>query len=384
MNTKRILVLGGYGSTGRPLCNLLLQETAVQVVVGGRTPAKGEAFAAELNERFGGARATAVIVDAASLPSLQAALVGVDVVVAASSTSAYTENIARAALAAHADYLDVNFSAHKTAVLKQLAPEIEAAGFCFVTDGGFHPGVPAALVRFAASRFDELQKANVASVIKIDWRQVDVGLDTAEEMVSEFMGMESRYFQNGRWRKAPLMGMGGMLTMDYGEPFGRQYGVPMGLDEMAPLPEQIPGLRETGFFVGSFNWFTDWFIMPVVAVGIKISRKWKRPLGRLLLWSLRQFTKPPYGTVLRLEAEGRKNGQTRQFVVQMTHDDGYVFTAVPAAACLLQLLDGSARQPGLHWQGQLVEPARFLADMARMGIDIQENESIGEVVMKPA
>ena len=380
---KKILVLGGYGSTGRPLCHYLLQETDVKVVVAGRNVAKGEALAAELNSRFGQGRVTAVPVDAASRSSLEAAFAGVDMVVVASSTVQYTEQVARACLAAGVDYFDVNFSESKTAVLRQLAPEIEAAGLCFVTDGGFHPGVPAALVRYAAPRFDQLAQANVASVIKIDWLRYDVGVDTAEEMAGEFMGMDSSYYRNGRWQKSPMMGMGGMLTLDYGEPFGNQYAVPMALAEMRRLPELIPSLQDTGFFVGGFNWFTDWFIMPIVALGVKISAKWKRPLGRLLLWSLRKFSRPPYGTVLRMEACGTKHGDPYALDVQMTHEDGYVFTAIPAVACLLQMLDGSIRQPGLHWQGLLVEPERFLADMARMGIDIEENEPMAEAVMNP-
>ncbi len=209
----------------------------------------------------------------------------------------------------------------------------------------------------------------------------DVGVDTAEEMAGEFMGMDSSYYQNGRWHKAIMAGMGGMLTLDYGEPFGKQYAVPMGLAEMRRLPELIPSLQDTGFFVGGFNWFTDWFVMPIVAVGVKIHAGWKRPLGRLLLWSLRKFSRPPYGTVLRMEARGIKQGSPSALDVQMSHEDGYVFTAIPAVACLLQLLDASIRQPGLQWQALIVEPQRFLADMARMGIDIQENEPMTEAVM---
>lgn len=384
MNKKTILVLGGYGSTGRPLCAFLLRESDVKVVVAGRTLAKAESLATELKERFGGERATAVAVDAASQASLVAAFTGVDMVVVASSTVQYTENLAQACLVTGIDYLDVNFSEHKTAVLRSLAPAIEKAGLCFVTDGGFHPGIPAALVRYAVPRFDQLEKANVASVIKIDWRRYDIGLATAEEMAGEFMGMDSSYFRNGRWHKALVAGSGGMLTLDYGEPFGKQYAVPMCLDEMRRLPDFVPGLQETGFFVGGFNLFTDWFVMPIVAVGVKISARWKRPLGRFLLWSLRKFSRPPFGTVLKMEAQGMKHGNSYAFDVQMAHEDGYVFTAIPAVACLLQLLDGSIRQPGLHWQGLLVEPERFLADIGRMGIDIKESEVLSETVMNLA
>ncbi len=96
------------------------------------------------------------------------------------------------------------------------------------------------------------------------------------------------------------------------------------------------------------------------------------PDGRYAIYCCKKQT---FGwSFLRLEARGLKDGQPQQLTLQMTHEDGYVFTAIPAVACLLQLLDGSIRQPGLYWQALIVEPIRFLADMARMGIDIQEDE----------
>jgi len=44
---------------------------------------------------------------------------------------------------------------------------------CFIADGGFHPGLPAALVRYVAPHFDRLEKANVGSVINVDWASLD-------------------------------------------------------------------------------------------------------------------------------------------------------------------------------------------------------------------
>lgn len=72
-------------------------------------------------------------------------------------------------------------------------------------------------------------------------------------------------------------------TMDFGQEvgpgFGHQYSLPMYLPEMRPLPEMYPGLQNTGFFVGGFNWFTDWFVSPLIMAGLKLApgavcRRW--------------------------------------------------------------------------------------------------------------
>jgi saccharopine dehydrogenase (NAD+, L-lysine-forming) len=86
------------------------------------------------------------------------------------------------------------------------------------------------------------------------------------------------------------------------------------------------------------------------------------------LWGLRNFTRPPYGTLLKLEASGQKDGQERKMSLQLYHPDGYMFTAIPTVACLLQILDGTARKPGLWCQAHIVEPGRFLEEMKRLGI----------------
>lgn len=55
----------------------------------------------------------------------------------------------------------------------------------------------------------------------------------------------------------------------------------------------------------------------------------------------------------------------------VAHADGYVLTAVPVVAALLQVLDGSARLPGLWMMGCLVHPGRLLEDMEKMGVQIK-------------
>ena len=46
-------------------------------------------------------------------------------------------------------------------------------------------------------------------------------------------------------------------------------------------------------------------------------------------------------------------------------------------ACLLQWLEGGARRPGLATMANIVEPNRFLADLERLGVEVECQESGG-------
>jgi hypothetical protein len=79
---------------------------------------------------------------------------------------------------------------------------------------------------------------------------------------------------------------------------------------------------------------------------------------------------------LKVEARGEKDGHSHPVEVTLFHPDGYWFTAIPTVACLLQVLDGSVRKPGLWFQANLVDPTRLMKDMRRMGIEIQEGAAL--------
>ena len=375
MGSGKILILGGYGTTGRLLARLLLQETDIELVLAGRNIQRAEKTADELNASFPGKRVTAACADASDAESLQQAMAGVIMVAVASSTSQYAGSVAQAAILAGVDYFDVQYSSAKLGTLRMLRPEIEAAGRCYITDGGFHPGLPAAMIRWAAPHFDRLQSANVGSVIKVDWRSLEFSPETIEELVSEFMDFKNLIFKNGQWQPGGILSWLLPKWMDFGSRFGRQYTIPMFLEEMRPIPDLYLHLEETGFYVGGFNWFVDWIISPLVMILPKIfPRKGIQLSSNMMAWGLRKFSKPPYGTMLRLDARGIKDGQPADLDITLYHEDGYMLTAIPAAACLRQYLDGSIRKPGLWLQALAVEPDRLMKDMQRMGVEMLVND----------
>jgi saccharopine dehydrogenase (NAD+, L-lysine-forming) len=145
----------------------------------------------------------------------------------------------------------------------------------------------------------------------------------------------------------------------------------MPLSEMDSLPEIIPTLRETGFYIAGLNTVTDWIVSPIVVAGLKISPEGLLgPMSRLLFWSMGRFARPPFAATLRLDAAGTTGGLPHQLTVQLSHEDGYEFTAIPVVASLLQWQDDAIRRPGLVHQAHFVHPERLLRDMARMGVAI--------------
>ena len=380
---QSILILGGYGNTGRALARLLLQETDTRLVLAGRNVDKAKRLANELNNSVNENRVCGVYADASDIVSLRQAFTGIDFTIVASSTAQYTQQVVAAALEARIGYLDVQYSTQKITLLKSRADEIEQAGCCFITDGGFHPGLPAFLVCYAAQYFNQLVSARVGSVIKEDWKSLDVEDSTVYELVELMNDFEMSSFKAGKWKKANLLGMSDYIDMDFGGEFGKQYCAPMMLEEMRTLPELYPTLKETGFYVGSFNWFVDWITMPLALVAMRLfPHSAIGPMSKWMHWGLNTFSKPPYGTLLKVEARGEKDGRQKTVHIIIAHPDGYMFTAIPVAACMLQYLDGSIARPGLWLQALIVEPTRFMSDMQRMGITVQMVEG-GRNEMEP-
>jgi saccharopine dehydrogenase (NAD+, L-lysine-forming) len=361
-----ILVLGGTGRAGQVAARLLLEHTNARVVIGGRNLGKATALAAELEGESPGGRVSAVKVDAANESSLRAALEGARLLFDCGPTALFTGRIPLACIAAGVDCLDIHPS-RSLAVLRPLAREVARAGRCFVTQAGLHPGLPATIMRHAASlltRCDSVAAAMLFNVGSVP------GPESVVELVEEMSAYRSLVWSAGAWRKPSWSHT---RRFDFGPGLGHRTCYPMWSDELEGLPERI-GAKDAGFYVAGFNWLADAVVTPLAVVFGSIRRGLgARPLARLLALSVRRFGRPPFAIVLTAEATGERDGTPRtvRVVVRSDDDDGYRLTAVPAVACVRQLLDGAIARPGVHLMGHLVEPARLAGDMRRMGIGVE-------------
>jgi saccharopine dehydrogenase-like NADP-dependent oxidoreductase len=370
---KRFLILGGYGNTGILIARLLVKHTDSQVALAGRSKERGTEVAYRLNQRYSTLRVTSVVCDAGDRTSLLAALKNCDFVIVASSTSRYVETIAKAAIESGVDYLDVQVSASKVRYLKSIQHRILESGRTFITDAGFHPGLPALMARYAGSCFDEMNKANIGSLIYINWAQYNFSESTFMEFVEEFKSYSNMVYKDKKWQKVKMSDKLMMKQFDFKEPFGKMNAYSMYLDEMSELTEKYPALDETGFYIQGFNWFTNYLVFPFAAVSLKLFPSSTKFVGKIFGWSVRKFSKPPFRCILKLEAEGLRDGKTKKMEIVISHEDGYFLTAIPIAATLMQYIEGLVK-PGLHFMAHYPEPLKLISDMKYMGLDITITE----------
>jgi hypothetical protein len=356
MNT--ILILGGYGATGKPLTKHLLAQTGHRIVIAGRHLDKARAFVDSLHSD----RVTAVQADATDPASLRQALHGVDLLLVAAPTTHHTSAVVRAALDAGVDYLDIQYSDRKLETLRAHEKEILERKLCFVTEAGFHPGLPSAMIRYAASKLDCIESARTAGYLNMGDLQYTEAVD---ELMEGFVHYQAQVYRNGAWTKPNSWEM---RKFDFGEGTGAKTCYSMFFEELRCLPEMYPTLKDSGFYIAGWNLLTDMILTPIILVGLKIApKRGIRPLGKLMCWGVNR-SKPPYRVVLKVEAAGQLNGRPVQVQARIEHEDGYELTAIPVVALLMQY--EQIRRPGLQMMGHLAEPDRLFADMQQMGVQV--------------
>lgn len=381
---KTILVIGGYGNAGREIVKLLLEHTAdLEMVIAGRNGKRAQQCADSFQSTFPGKLIQAATLDIQDADRLRQLVSAADFVVNASGSVPHTERFLQALLDTRKDALDTQLAtAEKHETLQRYAQKLQAAGICYITDAGFHPGVPGALVRYAARQMERMEKANVFSAMKVDWKNIHLSKETWEEFLGEFSNYRTDCYRAGKWQQAGSMEY---FPYDFGQPFGQQYCIPMHLPEMISLPKALPDLRETGFFVGGFNPLTDYVILPMVMAILRYLPKgyWKYA-ARLFRWGINQ-TKPPYGIMLATDCVGYERNIKKEGSIKLFHEDAYVMTAAPVVACVEQYLEMENKRSGVWLQADFVDPLSFINRLKSLGIRVEENlNTINSSAQQPA
>jgi len=363
--SKRLLLVGATGYAGNKLASYLLTDTDATVILAGRSRAKLDELQSGLRLKDQAHRLELLELDAEDLDS--AALDDFDLLVNATAEGPHNAPLIQACLDHRADWIDMQMSNELLNPRPVLRESIESAGRCFVIQAGFHPGIITPLVRYAGQQMDVMDSAIVGSVIR---DRIGLPYTTGfSELVASFRDYKSEMYKDGQWQKLKYPAYP-KIRFEYG--FGELLTYPVEMTELRRLVELMPDLKNAGFFVAGFNWFADYVITPLIMLSSRIApRQTEAPLGRLLSWSTKRFSRPPYGTVVQVDAEGQRDGQPVRFRLSLFHEDAYVLTAVPTVAMIKQMLSGKI-QPGIHLMGLCCDPAQLLEDIERTDVSINQ------------
>lgn len=157
VNARDVLVIGGYGAVGSVVCARLAQAVPGRVVPAGRSLAAAQ----EAARRIGSPRAERV--DLADPATLDAALVGVGLVVLAVEPG--DDRVARACLARGVSLVDVSASRGQLEATELLDEVAREAGAAAVLSVGVAPGLTNLLARRAHDLVGGAQEIDVAVVL---------------------------------------------------------------------------------------------------------------------------------------------------------------------------------------------------------------------------
>jgi saccharopine dehydrogenase (NAD+, L-lysine-forming) len=271
----------------------------------------------------------------------------------------------RAALDLGIDYMDCHLSSPaKWAALRSFEGAIVKKGLCFITDGGFHPGVPAAMVRAAAKHMN-IETADIYSSFNIDWAALTFGKNAAEDFVSELRDMDPSILVSSKWKRS----WNNTSRHDFGEPYGVQKCTAMNFEEMKSLPALFPSLRDTGFYISGFGYLIDYFVLPVCMAALWLFPRKFHAVGNLFFWALKHWTAHGQWVMIDLDGAGMKDGKQASVKMRVFHKDPYDLTALPIVCCLEQY-QSAPKRPGLWAQALYVEPNAFFKALRDKGAEI--------------
>jgi lysine 6-dehydrogenase len=360
---------------------------------------KAQALADSLNASTGRGHVQAVHVDASDEDALVALLRGQDVAV---NTMTYHFGLqaTRAAIRTGVNYLDLG-GLHNTPKQLALDHEAQAAGVTIVLGCGATPGVSNILARRGADDLDTVEAIHIAFA---SHRSIAPSPGLLDTILDEFSPEASRfYYEDGHLVK--VQPFDGARLITFQPPVGEQevYFVPH--SETHTLPRFIgKGLRHVDVrgawrpeTMQALRLFLNYRLITSDTIhvnGINLrAREFLR--AHLLQAASNGYARDAgdWAFLLYVEVKGTRAGREARRIYRTSHpgmsDWGQQatgkMTGIPTSIGAQLLASGEGRRAGVMAPEAAFEPQRFIAELARRGIRVEESiEEYGIIDSRPA
>jgi saccharopine dehydrogenase (NAD+, L-lysine-forming) len=337
--SQEILIVGGYGEVGRRIASLLEAAHPGSVVVAGRNP----------DRATGPARR----IDVDDVATIDAALAGVDVVVAC--VRPREPHLLQAVVRRGIAYTSIAPPWMPWPELEPLHVEARRTGARIVAAAGLEPGISSVLARVAAQRLGTVDAIETALLLSVGDAY---GADSLAFLLAE---LAERYdvLVDGRARAARAFGASKRIA--FPEPIGKR------LAYTIPFRDQLYYPRTLGARTS-----VAWIALEPAWLGRAVA-----VLARLGGRALTRRSGPRTAIRRWTEALRRRHANADRFalVVEVRSGDRVVraslvgrnqahATAVGASAIAQALFTREVSAPGIWLAEQVIEPDRFLARLA--------------------
>ncbi|NTV05055.1 MAG: NAD(P)H-binding protein [Chlorobiaceae bacterium] len=357
----KVGILGATGQAGQHIAKRLVSEKIGDVVLLGRNQAKLEILQDALLPETSSIPEIAVV-DVHDQNALERVFRTIDFLIIALSSVEHLPVIVRAAIHTKTDCLDILLcSEAKRNFLNAQREVFEKQGLCYISDGGYHPGVPAAMARWAEELCPGLHSIDIYGSFGVNWRERSFSAETISDFASELKNMEMSVLKEGKW----ISSWKHMKRFDFGDSRGVQDCAAMGMDEMQLLPNVVPTLRNAGFYIAGFGRIIDWGILPLSLLALNLFPPAAKQVARFFVWGLKTFGSSKEWAALHLKGESDKG----LIDIVASYPDSYDLTALPVIACLAQYAE-IPKRAGLWHQALFVDPSWFWKDRQRMGVSV--------------
>lgn len=368
----------GCGVVGSKTAQQLAQRhPGLDMVVADYRLEAAEALAGRI-----GGKARAIQLDVHDAAAMKAAFDGVGLVVnAAGPFFRNAAPVMEAAVAAKADYLDVNDD-HDVAlrVLQDTAfrERVEASGIRLIVGCGTTPGLSNIIVRHSIDRMDTADTARIAMVVNMNFDFSPAVLDHMFHITAH----EVTQFIDGEYRAVP--GYTGKRQVECIAPFNSYPSYYAGHGEPIMLPSAFPGLRNVTSHLAYFPEATGEVWRTLIDMGF--ASKAKLPgldisPTEYLAHHLRNnvggtYLRPelgdePNGYCIHLEVEGTVGGKRQVITTELQgvlnpeipiEEDPAAQDPTPLCARLgvEELLAGHVEGTGVLFPEMCFKPARFI------------------------
>ncbi|WGL17322.1 saccharopine dehydrogenase NADP-binding domain-containing protein [Microbulbifer bruguierae] len=368
---KRVLILGGYGTFGARIAEMLASEPGIQIIIAGRDRFKAELLANRLHHRFPDTPIEGLRLDHSSI-NLPAQLHDLNLqllIHCAGPFQGQGYHIAAACIKNRINYIDIADATDFVCGISALNSSAEQAGIQVISGASSLPALSSAALGTLTRPFSQVDDIDITIAPA---HRISRGLATVRSGF-ESLGREFSITRNGT-RETTYTG-DDFRAINIAHPVGKRWVCNFDVPDLQLIPAHIAGVRNVRFGTG---------LQPrTLQVGLTLCAKLARIklpgafhslLPRLTRMGQQLAARWPGGSHhggMAIEVSGSTDNAANvraRWQILGLNGDGPWIPAAPAAAMGKKILRGESTQPGARPCWQLLQLEVILEELSPFAV----------------